>query len=314
LVPGVRIDIAHGQLPEHQLEKVMKDFLDKKVDVLLSTSIVESGLDIPSANTIIINRADQFGLAQLYQLRGRVGRYKHQAYAYLLIPGTGALSGEARKRLAAMEELSELGAGFQLAARDMEIRGVGNMLGRDQSGHIASVGFDLYCKLVEDMVKDIRGEKVESRIDTEIDLMIKGFIPNEYVPDLNQRLDFYRRIQLAGDRNECMELSGEMTDRFGPHPEPVEKLLLLLEIRVLCQLLHISNVKMKKNDVFLTLLPSTLVSPENLTGILDERLRMLSEFQIGIHLDRKGWRADLKVVSGYLQKLSQSLTLKAVSS
>ena len=144
--------------------------------------------------------------------------------------------------------------------------------------------------------------------------MIKGFIPNEYVPDLNQRLDFYRRIQLAGDRNECMELSGEMTDRFGPHPEPVEKLLLLLEIRVLCQLLHISNVKMKKNDVFLTLLPSTLVSPENLTGILDERLRMLSEFQIGIHLDRKGWRADLKVVSGYLQKLSQSLTLKAVSS
>ena len=161
LVPEVRIDIGHGQLPEHQLEKVMKSFLDKEIDVLLSTSIVESGLDIPSANTIIINRADQFGLAQLYQLRGRVGRYKHQAYAYLLIPSTQVLSEEARKRLAAMEELSELGAGFQLAARDMEIRGVGNMLGSNQSGHIASVGFDLYCKLVEDMVKDIRGEKVE---------------------------------------------------------------------------------------------------------------------------------------------------------
>ncbi len=158
VVPGVKIDIAHGQLPEHQLERVMKKFMDKEVDLLLCTSIIESGLDIPSANTIIINRADQFGLAQLYQLRGRVGRYKHQAYAYLLIPGTGGLKDEARKRLSAIEEMSELGAGFQLSARDMEIRGVGNMLGHNQSGHIASVGFDLYCKLVEDMVKDIRGK------------------------------------------------------------------------------------------------------------------------------------------------------------
>ena len=310
LVPGVVVDIAHGQLPEHQLEKVMKRFLDKEVDVLLSTSIVESGLDIPSANTIMINRADQFGLAQLYQLRGRVGRYKHQAYAYLLIPGVGILSNEARKRLEAMEELSELGAGFQMAARDMEIRGVGNMLGSNQSGHIASVGFDLYCKLVEDMAKDIRGEKVEARIDTEINLMIKGFIPNEYIPDLNQRLDFYRRIQIASDRNECMELSREMSDRFGPRPIPVEKLLALLEIRVLCQRLHISKAQMKNGEVFLTLLPSTPLSAEDLTAILDERLKMLSEFQIGILLERKGWQTDLKKVSEYLKKLLRSLTLK----
>ena len=310
LVPGVTIDIAHGQLPEHQLENVMKRFLDKEIDVLLSTSIVESGLDIPSANTIIINRADQFGLAQLYQLRGRVGRYKHQAYAYLLIPGAGVLSKEASKRLAAMEELSELGAGFQLAARDMEIRGVGNMLGSNQSGHIASVGFDLYCKLVEDMVKDIRGEKVEARVDTEINLMMKGFIPNEYIPDLNQRLDFYRRIQIIGDRNECLELSREMSDRFGPHPEPVEKLLALLEIRVLCQKLHISKAEMKKGEVFLTLLPSTPLSPEDLTAFLDGRLKMLSEYQIGILLDRKGWQTDLKMISEYLQKLYRSMTLK----
>lgn len=313
LVPGVRVDIAHGQLPEHQLEKVMLGFLDKKIDVLLSTSIVESGLDIPSANTIIINRADQFGLAQLYQLRGRVGRYKHQAYAYLLIPGTGALSGEAHKRLAAMEELSELGAGFQLAARDMEIRGVGNMLGSNQSGHIASVGFDLYCKLVEDMVKDIRGEKVEPSIEVEIDLLVKGFIPNEYVPDLNQRLDLYRRIQLARDVNECMALSGEMVDRFGPHPESVEKLLALLEIRVFCQQLHINQVHMKKGKVLLNLLPSTPVEPESLTAILDERLKMLSEFQIGILLDRKGWKTDLKTISTYLTKLFKSLNVEKVS-
>jgi len=310
LVPEVRIDIAHGQLPEHQLEKVMKSFLDKDIDVLLSTSIVESGLDIPSANTIIINRADQFGLAQLYQLRGRVGRYKHQAYAYLLIPSTQSLSEEARKRLAAMEELSELGAGFQLAARDMEIRGVGNMLGSNQSGHIASVGFDLYCKLIEDMVKDIRGEKVEPRIEVEMDLLVKGYIPNEYVPDLNQRLDLYRRIQLAADINECMALSSEMIDRFGPYPESIEKLLALLEIRIFCQKLHINQVHIKNGKVFLTLLSSTPVKPESLALILDKRLKMLSEFQIGILLDRKGWKTDLKVVSEYLQKLLKLLNVK----
>ena len=310
LVPGARIGIAHGQLPEHQLEKVMKGFLDKEIDVLVSTSIVESGLDIPSANTIIINRADQFGLAQLYQLRGRVGRYKHQAYAYLLIPSTQALSEEARKRLVAMEELSELGAGFQLAARDMEIRGVGNMLGSNQSGHIASVGFDLYCKLVEDMVKDIRGEKVDPGIEVEIDLLVKGFIPNEYVPNLNQRLDLYRRIQLAGDRNECLALSREMIDRFGAHPEPVEKLLALLEIRVFCQRLHINQVNMKQGKVFLTLLPSTPVNPKHLTKVIGQRLKILSEYQIGIHLDRRGWRGDLKVVSEQLQKLLKLLNVE----
>jgi len=242
VVPGVKIDIAHGQLPEHQLERVMKKFMDKEVDLLLCTSIIESGLDIPSANTIIINRADQFGLAQLYQLRGRVGRYKHQAYAYLLIPGTGGLKDEARKRLSAIEEMSELGAGFQLSARDMEIRGVGNMLGHNQSGHIASVGFDLYCKLVEDMVKDIRGKKSDPRIETELDLMVKGFIPKDYVPDLNQRLDFYRRIQVASEYEEGLAVASELEDRYGPHPESVAKLLALLEIRMLCQKIHISKM------------------------------------------------------------------------
>ena len=314
MVPGVSLGIAHGQLPEHQLENVMKSFLDKKIDVLLSTSIIESGLDIPSANTIIINRADQFGLAQLYQLRGRVGRYKHQAYAYLLIPETDMLSSEARKRLVAMEELSELGAGFQLAARDMEIRGVGNMLGKNQSGHIASVGFDLYCKLVEDMVKDIRGEKVEARVEVEIDLLIKGFIPNNYIPDLNQRLDFYRRIQFVKEKNECIALSKEMTDRFGPQPESVKKFLALLEIRVFCQQLHINQVHVKNGKVFLALLPSTPIKPEGLVEILDERLQIFSEFQMGILLDRKSWRTDLNMIAGYLQKILNTLNVEKVVS
>ena len=307
LVPGIRVEIAHGQLPERHLEKVMKLFLDKKIDVLLSTSIVESGLDVPSANTIIVNCADQFGLAQLYQMRGRVGRYKHQAYAYLLISETESLTSEAKKRLAAMEELSELGAGFQLAARDMEIRGVGNMLGKDQSGHIASIGFDLYCKLVEDMVKDIRGEKVEPIVEVEINLLIKGFIPNDYVPDLNQRLDFYRRIQIAREESECIGLSRELTDRFGPNPEPVKKLLALLEIRVLCQQLHINQVHVKNGIVFLVLLPSTPIKPKSLVEILDDRLKIFSEFELRILLDRKGWREDLNIIVGYLQKILKSL-------
>lgn len=312
VTPGVKIDVAHGQLPEHQLERVMKKFIDKEIDILLSTSIVESGLDIPSANTIIINRADQFGLAQLYQLRGRVGRYKHQAYAYLLIPGTGILSDEARKRLCAIEELSELGAGFQLSARDMEIRGVGNMLGHNQSGHIASIGFDLYCKLVEDMVKDIRGEKIESRIETELDLMVKGFIPKDYVPDLNQRLDFYRRIQMASDNDEGRSIGMELEDRYGPYPEPVAKLLALLEIRIFCQQIHISKIEVKQSDALLHLLPSTPIKPESLTSMFDERLSIRSEYKINIRLDRNGWKPDLKLISLYLQKLANSLKLVEV--
>ena len=307
VAPGVKIDVAHGQLPEHQLEKVMKKFMDKEIDLLLSTSIIESGLDIPSANTIIINRADQFGLAQLYQLRGRVGRYKHQAYAYLLIPGTGGLSVEARKRLCAIEELSELGAGFQLSARDMEIRGVGNMLGHNQSGHISSIGFDLYCKLVEDMVKDIRGEKIDSRIETELNLMVKGFIPKDYVPDLNQRLDFYRRIQVASDNHEGLAIASELVDRYGPHPEPVAKLLALLEIRIYCKQIHISKIEVKQNEAHLHLLPSTSINPENLTPMFDERLSIMSEYKINIILDRKGWKTDLKLIEKYLQKLANSL-------
>ena len=307
VAPGVKIDVAHGQLPEHQLEKVMKKFMDKEIDLLLSTSIIESGLDIPSANTIIINRADQFGLAQLYQLRGRVGRYKHQAYAYLLIPGTGGLSVEARKRLCAIEELSELGAGFQLSARDMEIRGVGNMLGHNQSGHISSIGFDLYCKLVEDMVKDIRGEKIDSRIETELNLMVKGFIPKDYVPDLNQRLDFYRRIQVASDNHEGLAIASELVDRYGPHPEPVAKLLALLEIRIYCKQIHISKIEVKQNEAHLHLLPSTSINPENLTPMFDERLSIMSEYKINILLDRKGWKTDLKLIETYLQKLANSL-------
>jgi transcription-repair coupling factor (superfamily II helicase) len=236
-----------------------------------------------------------------------VGRYKHQAYAYLLIPGTGALSDEARKRLCAIEELSELGAGFQLSARDMEIRGVGNMLGHNQSGHIASIGFDLYCKLVEDMVKDIRGEKIYSQIDTELNLMVKGFIPKDYIPGLNQRLDFYRRIQVASSNIEGLAIASELIDRYGAHPEPVAKLLALLEIRIFSQQIHISKIEVKQNEAHLHLLPSTSINFESLTSMFDEQFSIRSEYMIIIRLDRKGWKTDLQLIKKYLKKIVASL-------
>jgi transcription-repair coupling factor (superfamily II helicase) len=286
----------------------MRKFIDKEIDVLLCTTIVESGLDIPSANTIIINRADQFGLAQLYQLRGRVGRYKHQAYAYLLIPGTLAISSDARHRLIAIEELSELGSGFQLAARDMEIRGVGNMLGHNQSGHIASIGFDLYSKLIEDTVREIKGQEVASNpIEPEINLQVKGYIPKDYIPDLNQRLEVYRRLQLFDTLGEVDVLENELNDRYGKFPEPVEKLLLLVVIKIICKKIHISRAYMVGSEARFDIESTTPIAPEKIAVIADKRIVFLSEFRMGIKLDRKGWKKDIQVLIDYLKKIADTI-------
>jgi transcription-repair coupling factor (superfamily II helicase) len=307
IAPKIRISIAHGQLPEKQLENVMRQFIDHEIDLLLCTSIIESGLDIPAANTIIINRADEFGLAQLYQLRGRVGRYKHQAYAYLLIPGAMAISQEARKRIAAIEEMSELGSGFQLAARDMEIRGTGNMLGHKQSGHISTIGFDLYCKLIEETVKDLKGEKVTDQVEPEIDLLIRGYIPKDYISDLNQRLEVYRRIQLIGEKSEREALEAELVDRYGKLPEPVEKLLGLLDIKILCRKIHISEMKVRSGVARLSILPSTPIAPGVIATLADAHLTFLSEYVIGIEMNGSGWRSNISRIKSYLEKMQASL-------
>ena len=303
VVGKAKIGVAHGQMPEKKLEEIMKSFISKEIDVLVCTSIVESGLDIPSANTIIIHRADQFGLAQLYQLRGRVGRYKHQAYAYLLIPGAKAISSDARKRLTAIEEMSDLGAGFQLAARDMEIRGTGNMLGQQQSGHISMVGFDLYCQMVEESMKEIKGENVQAKIEPQIDLQIKGSIPKDYVTDLNQRLDFYRRFQLLSELSDFESMEKEMVDRYGPLPSSVEKLIAVLEIKLLCQKLHISKVMIVDNEILCSIEPTTCISRETFTKIMDGGIRLLSEYRIAIRVANENWKDDVKEFKEYLQKL-----------
>ena len=194
LVPEARVAVGHGQMSEDELERVMVDFVAHKYDVLLATTIIENGLDIPNANTIIINRADRYGLSQLYQLRGRVGRSDRRAYAYLLIPPEDSLTPVAKKRLAAIREFSDLGSGFRVAALDLEIRGAGNLLGGEQSGHIEAVGFDMYMKLLEQTIKELKGEEIEDEVRANVNLRVDLRIDDAYIPDMNQRLTVYRRM------------------------------------------------------------------------------------------------------------------------
>jgi len=237
LVPEARIGVAHGQMPERELERVMLDFHKQRFNVLLSTTIIESGIDIPNANTIIINRADRFGLAQLHQLRGRVGRSHHRAYAYLVVPDRKAITADAKKRLDAIEAMDELGAGFTLATHDLEIRGAGELLGEDQSGQMAEVGFSLYTELLERAVRSIRrGElpdvdAVEAR-GAEVELHVPALIPEDYLPDVHTRLTLYKRIAGARDSEELRELQVEMIDRFGLLPDPAKYLFATAELKL----------------------------------------------------------------------------------
>ncbi len=237
-IPEVTVGVAHGQMAEGQLEKVMTQFVEKKFQVLLSTAIIESGIDIPSANTMIVNRADQFGLAQLYQLRGRVGRSRERAYAYLLLPAGRTVTKDAQRRLEVLQAFTELGAGFSIASHDLEIRGAGNLLGPDQSGAIAAIGFDLYTQLLEEAVAEMRGEPLRQDFDPEVTLPLPALIPDDYVPDVHQRLMFYKRFSLAAREEELQDLRAELVDRFGEAPDEVDNLselmLLKIDMRHLC--------------------------------------------------------------------------------
>src|SRR5690606_32150209 len=239
LVPDARIAVGHGQMSEDELEKTMLDFMSHKYDVLVATTIVENGLDIPNANTIIVNRADRYGLAQLYQLRGRVGRSDRRAYAYLMIPPEETLSAVARKRLAAIREFSDLGSGFRIAALDLEIRGAGNLLGGEQSGHIEAVGFDMYMKLLEEAVRELKGEEIEDDRRAAINLNIDLKIDESYIPDMNQRLAIYRRMASARDHDTLERLVAEVRDRYGEPPVSVLNLAEYGRLRVLADRLGI---------------------------------------------------------------------------
>ncbi len=255
LVPDARIVVGHGQMHADDLEEVMTKFVNGEADILLSTTIIESGLDIPNANTIIIDRADRFGLSDLYQLRGRVGRYKHQAYAYLLLPRHARLLTDVRKRISAIKQYSTLGSGFKIAMRDLEIRGAGNLLGSEQSGHITAVGFELYCQLLKQSVASQKGEKVKPRVEVQVRLDFLGdqaTLPENYATEPQHRIEIYRKVAQATEKPALEALQKELRDRFGPLPPPVELLLLLAEIKILASERAVTVIEVKEDKLMLT--------------------------------------------------------------
>jgi transcription-repair coupling factor (superfamily II helicase) len=301
IVPEASLGIAHGQMPEHDLEAAMLEFVQGKIDVLVCTTIIESGLDIPNVNTIIVNQADKLGLGQLYQLRGRVGRGAHRAYAYLLYDRKGRLTDQATKRLQTIFEATELGAGFQIALRDLEIRGAGNLLGPEQSGYMAAVGFDLYCRLLAEaadrmraMMKGETPPPTTEGPEVTIELPLSAHLPQSYVPDLNQRLALYQRMSDAREPQEVESIGGELIDRFGEPPPPVRSLLYVILVRVLAARAGVQAVATEGGRVVLKLKEGFLVPRETLEPRAPR----------GVHLGRtlvrvelgEGWRTRLREI------------------
>ena len=270
LIPEIRIGIAHGQMSERTLEKVMTDFRGGEYDLLLCTTIVESGLDIPNANTMIINRADIFGLAELYQLRGRIGRSRHRAYAYFLVPSEGGLSPAARKRIEVIRDFAHLGAGFQIALYDLEIRGAGSVLGYRQSGNIANLGFDLYTKLLRETIRELQGEPAVEERPAKISLSLPTFIPESFVESINQRLTFYKKIADASSDADLEEIAGELRERFGPPPEPVLHLLRGARLKITAENLGVKSLDWREDGLRLSFYPQAPVAPEKIVAALKE--------------------------------------------
>ena len=271
LLPDARIAVGHGQMEEGALERCMVDFVQHKYDVLLATTIIENGLDIPNANTIIVNHAERFGLAQLYQLRGRVGRSDRRAYAYLLVPPEGSLSPVARRRLAAIREFSDLGSGFRIAALDLEIRGAGNLLGGEQSGHIESVGFDMYVKLLDETVRELKGEEVEEEARAAVNLDVDLKIDEDYIPDTNQRLTVYRRAASARSETELSALADELRDRYGPAPPSISVLVEYGRIRLVADELGIESIDRNGSLLVMRFRTTTAVDPVRLMRFVERR-------------------------------------------
>jgi len=280
LVPKARVVVGHGQMGEKELEQVMLRFIRDEADVLVATTIVENGLDIPRANTILINRADRLGLAELYQLRGRVGRSHHRAYAYLLVPPERVLTDVARRRLAAMKEFSELGAGFRIAALDLELRGAGNMLGRQQHGHIEAIGFDLYVQMLERAVAKLKGEERAPELRTALSLGMDVRIPTEYIPSENLRLRTYKRISSIATETEKQDVRKELQDRFGAPPKAVENLLEFAVLKYMSERLRIAAVERQGSKIAMRFHPETTLEPAAVVKVVRSRK--------GIKLDPSG--------------------------
>ncbi|HEV2132850.1 MAG TPA: transcription-repair coupling factor [Terracidiphilus sp.] len=278
LVPAARVAVGHGQMSEGELEKVMLAFMHHEFDVLVATTIIENGLDIPLANTIIISRADRHGLSELYQLRGRVGRSNRRAYAYLLVPAEDQLTDIARRRLAALKEFSDLGAGFKIAALDLELRGAGNMLGGEQSGHIEAVGFELYTSMLEAAVKEMKGESAEERPTAQLNLGIALRIDESYVPEENQRLRLYKKIAGAASQKAVNEVRAEMEDRYGAPPDATVYLLEAASIRLECERIGIAQIDRKRGELQIRFTENASVDPQHLMQLVSRNAKRGAQF------------------------------------
>jgi transcription-repair coupling factor (superfamily II helicase) len=313
LVPEARIGVAHGQMPERELERVMLEFQKQRFNVLLCTTIIESGIDIPNANTIVINRADKFGLAQLHQLRGRVGRSHHRAYAYLVVPDQRSITSDARKRLDAIASMDELGAGFTLATHDLEIRGAGELLGEDQSGQMAEVGFTLYTELLERAVRSIRQGKLpdidghEAR-GAEVELNIPSLIPDDYLPDVHTRLTLYKRISSARHGDDLRELQVEMIDRFGLLPDPAKHLFAIAELKLQATALGIRKLDLGPTSGRLQFESKPNVDPMTVIQLIQKQpkhYRMDGPEKLRIKLDLPDAPSRLQAARGLLMSLQK---------
>ena len=313
LVPEVKLQVGHGQMRERDLEQIMLDFYHRRFNVLLCTTIIESGIDVPTANTIIINRADKFGLAQLHQLRGRVGRSHHRAYAYLITPPKAALTGDAEKRLAAIESMEDLGAGFTLATHDLEIRGAGELLGEEQSGQIQEIGFTLYMELLERAVEELKkGNEPDLDLPihqgVEIELNIPALIPEDYIPDVHLRLILYKRIASTETKHELKELQVEMIDRFGLLPEPTKTLFSYAELRQKAKSLGIQSIKATAGGGKVTFSGQTAVDPETLVTLIQvnpAKFRLEGQDSLRFTLDEPEPEARVSQLETLLNRLSK---------
>ncbi|MEE3181670.1 MAG: DEAD/DEAH box helicase, partial [Planctomycetota bacterium] len=283
-VPEARTLVVHGQMKERELETRMGAFMRHEADVLIATTIIESGIDIPRVNTIIINEADRYGLADLHQLRGRVGRYKHQAYCYLFLPEQRHVNPDALKRLKALVEFSGLGSGFQIAMRDLEIRGAGNILGKQQSGHIATVGYEMYCRLLEKCVHTMKDERYSEPVSVEIDLALRAFIPDEFIRSQETKLEIYRKISTARSRDSLDDFSDELRDCYGKPPPPVAQLFDLQRLRIDCNAWEIEYIGCEEGNLLLR-------GGEKMKGLLDGcpcRVVVLDSSTVAVCLEKEG--------------------------
>jgi transcription-repair coupling factor (superfamily II helicase) len=309
LIPEARIAVAHGQMKPKALEQVMLDFLENKTQVLVCSAIIESGLDFPNANTIIINRADRFGLAQLYQLRGRVGRSHRHAYAYLLIPGEQAITPDAEKRLRALQEIDGLGGGFKLALHDLEIRGAGNLLGQQQSGNITAVGFELYTEMMQNAVRELKGEEVTPEIEPEIRLGISAYFPDDYIPDVNQRLFFYKRLASLSNPVELEEIKEEIRDRFGPCSTAVANLFLVMNLRRVLKAFLVQQISASDGRVFLLFHPQSSVKVEKLLELINKRnsrFRLAPDGRLSFSPTNQDWEPLMEEVIELLHSIHEA--------